>query len=89
MDQYIQTKLILFDSNSHIAKSNGRHMGVSQYQLQFLIRRDPNTHKHSLLHHSNSPLSEINGEILWDTRSWKGQLERTRNWKVVSWKVLV
>ena len=23
----------------------------------------------------------------WDTLSWKGQLERTRSWKVLSWKV--
>ena len=23
----------------------------------------------------------------WDTCSWKGQLERTRSWKVLSWKV--
>ena len=25
--------------------------------------------------------------IFWDTCSWKGQLERTRNWKALSWKV--
>ena len=25
--------------------------------------------------------------IFWDTCSWKGQLGRTRSWKVLSWKV--
>ena len=24
--------------------------------------------------------------LWWDTCSWKGQLERTRSWKVLSWK---
>ena len=61
MDHFIQVKLILFDSNLHIAKNSGRHMGVSQYQLQFSIRPDPNTHKHSLLHHFNLLLSGIHG----------------------------
>ena len=27
------------------------------------------------------------GYFDWDTCSWKGQLERTRSWKVLSWKV--
>ena len=26
-------------------------------------------------------------QVNWDTCSWKGQLERTRSWKVLSWKV--
>ena len=34
-------------------------MGVSQYQLQFSIRHDPNTRKHSLLYHFNLLLSGI------------------------------
>ena len=25
--------------------------------------------------------------IGWDTYSWKGQLERTRNWNILSWRV--
>ena len=62
MVHYIKLKLILFDSNLHIAKSNDKHMGVSQYQLQFSIRHGPNTRKHSLLYHFNLAQSGIRGK---------------------------
>ena len=25
-------------------------------------------------------------DAIWDTRSWNGQLEKTRSWKILSWK---